>query len=999
MPSRQAALVALFLLAPGAIREAGAQHFGKNKVEYVDFDFKILETEHFAVYHYSSEEDAARIAGRLAERWYARLSRVLEHELPDRQPLVLYGSHPEFAQTNVINGFLGEGIGGVTESARRRIVMPFAPTLAETDRILGHELTHAFQMDIARRYGGGLGWPLWVVEGLAQYLSLGARNGETAMWLRDASIHDLLPDRQSQAAARFSPYRYGHAMWAYLAGRFGDRVIPRILKAKTAGALGRRITSATGLELDALYADFRAAAKEHYAAYRGRVATVNPAPLQSTPSVRLSLGPSLSPDGRKVVFFSERDRLSLDLFLADAQTGAIVRKLATTAASARFESLQAIRSAGAWSPEGDRFVFGAIDRGKPALILLDMDQADGRREIRFPQFGEILSPSWSPDGRSIAFTALEGGVTDLYVYDLHDSSLRQITDDPYADLHAAWSPDGARLAFVTDRFTSDLQALRFGATELAVADARTGAIERLPAIEGAGHFNPQWSPDGRRLYFVSDAGGISNVHRLDVASGRVAELTDEQGGVEGLTPTSPALSVARSADAFAFTRFRKGRYEVAIEREIDALDGRTTASASAADDMTALPPVARAESVVADTLADDSSGLPESDAFETHRYASGLSLEAIGPPYISTGGGPFGTYFRAGGSVLFSDFLGERRLAVFAQAGNRLNDLALLAQYVNRERRWNWGATAEVLPTLRRLPRMIGGTVDNVPVSTRETHFFERIQFRAAGLLAYPLDRAQRVELEGGVRHMAYRRSVSSVVRSAANGRVLSRTLEDRSGGEPATAAETSAAYVRDTAVYGPTSPILGARTRFEVTSTFGELASTRVLLDHRQYVMPVRPYTIAARALHLGQYGADADDSRLLPTFLGSRALVRGYGWNSISCGGIVEGECAGYNVLLGSRLLVGNVELRAPLLGLGARDLRYGPVPAELFVFGDAGLVWSRAPEFSALAGARHLVRSFGIGVRLNAFGLPFEWSAVRATDRPSVGWSFGMSFAPAF
>jgi len=155
-------------------RDASAQHFGRNKVEYVNFDFQVLETEHFAVYYYPSEEVGARIASRFAERWYSRLSQVLGHDLTTRQPLILYGSQPEFAQTNVIAGLLGDGIGGVTESARRRIVMPFAPTLAETDRILGHEITHAFQFDMAKRYRGGFMWPLWAVEGLAQYLSLGA---------------------------------------------------------------------------------------------------------------------------------------------------------------------------------------------------------------------------------------------------------------------------------------------------------------------------------------------------------------------------------------------------------------------------------------------------------------------------------------------------------------------------------------------------------------------------------------------------------------------------------------------------------------------------------------------------------------------------------------------------------------------------------------------------------------------------------------------------------
>ena len=203
-----------------------AQYLGRNKVQYGKFDFKVLKTEHFDIYFYSTEATVAPMAGRMAERWYARLSRLFEHELSTRQPLILYASHPDFEQTNVIEGQLGEGTGGVTEGLRRRIVLPMGATLADSDHVLGHELVHAFQYDMRSTATSAL-LPLWFVEGMAEYLSVGPRDAQTAMWLRDAAIEDRLPLIKNLDDPRYFPYRFGHAFWAYVAGNGAIKRSPR----------------------------------------------------------------------------------------------------------------------------------------------------------------------------------------------------------------------------------------------------------------------------------------------------------------------------------------------------------------------------------------------------------------------------------------------------------------------------------------------------------------------------------------------------------------------------------------------------------------------------------------------------------------------------------------------------------------------------------------------------------------------------------------------------
>ena len=129
------ALVLLLLLGlPGML---SAQYFGRNKVQYTNFDFKVIQTEHFDVYFYERERVAAMDAARMAERSYARLSKVLNHEFRERKPIILYASHSDFMQTNATQ-VGGEGTGGVTDFARNRAVMPFTGSYSDFEHVLMH---------------------------------------------------------------------------------------------------------------------------------------------------------------------------------------------------------------------------------------------------------------------------------------------------------------------------------------------------------------------------------------------------------------------------------------------------------------------------------------------------------------------------------------------------------------------------------------------------------------------------------------------------------------------------------------------------------------------------------------------------------------------------------------------------------------------------------------------------------------------------------------------
>jgi outer membrane protein assembly factor BamA len=205
----------------------------------------------------------------------------------------------------------------------------------------------------------------------------------------------------------------------------------------------------------------------------------------------------------------------------------------------------------------------------------------------------------------------------------------------------------------------------------------------------------------------------------------------------------------------------------------------------------------------------------------------------------------------------------------------------------------------------------------------------------------------------------------------------------------PTTVAEVSAALIHDTTVFGPTGPLLGSRYRLEVAPAAGQLSYTSVTADFRQYLMPVRPYSIAVRVLHSGRYGADGSDPRLLSNFLGSSYFVRGHRQDLHYCRPDATRVCG--DDLLGSRLLVGNVEVRVPLWGITSRQIDYGSFPADLFGFADGGRIWGE--------GNSAMISSFGGGIRMNALGFPLELAAIRALDGPRPRWQFDLGFRVGF
>ena len=366
-------------------RLSGQSYFGQNQVQYDTFEWRYLETEHFQVFYYPSEAHAATDAARMAERAYARLSTVLRHQFREKKPIMLYASRGDFGQNNV-TGDLGEGTGGVTEALRHRMLLNFTGDYRSFEHVLTHEMVHAFQYDMFARGKAGNGMqalaeympPLWFAEGMAEYLSLGPVHPLTTTWMRDAALQGRIPTikQMTEKPDEFFPYRFGHSFWTFVGAKWGDEAIGQIMSAVPTIGVERAFRRELGESLEDVAEQWRDDLQEKLLPAVGSLERARKfAQPLLTPKItegEIFLAPALSSDGSRVAFLSNgnvsRGQVFIDLWLANAQTGKRIRRLAASSTNSDFEELRLLYSQAAFSPDGLQLAFTGQRKGRDVLI-------------------------------------------------------------------------------------------------------------------------------------------------------------------------------------------------------------------------------------------------------------------------------------------------------------------------------------------------------------------------------------------------------------------------------------------------------------------------------------------------------------------------------------------------------------------------------------------------------------------------------------------------------
>jgi Omp85 superfamily domain/WD40-like Beta Propeller Repeat len=1044
---------------------AGGQYFGRNEVSWPRFRWQVLRTAHFDLDYYPEEESAVREQARIAELWFARLSSLIGVAPRRRTSFIVYANQDDFRQTAPTPEPLGQGDGVMFEPVHGRVVLPLTGDAQENEHLLAHQLVHVFELELLRRQrrrqplavlAGRPSVPPWMSEGLAEYLAVGRESTMTAMWLRDALLRGDLPDLGMLSRhPRYLGYRWGHAFWAYVGGRWGDAAAVRLYVRATRIGAGAAIRQVLGLAPLDLTRQWRAAIGTAHGAFlaarRGPAGGARLGSDLGETGERLiprrgsvhdqNAAPSLSPDGSQVAFLSTRDLAGFDLYLADARTGEVRSRLLATGAEPRLAALRLVDSAGSWSPDGARFATVAFGPAGSEIALIAAATGRLERRIAVPGAGALADPAWSPDGRRIAVTGTNVGSSSLYLLDLESGEVHRLTSAGHSDLQPAWSPDGRTLAFTSDRggaASTDLGPaapvgggaappergrvpMRIWLLDVAAGGPPRPAMPLEPG--GADQVGAQFGPDAGQLFFVSDRGGVSDVYRLELDGGRLFQVTRAATGVSGVTRLSPALAVAARSGRLAFSVFAGATFEIhtlepaaAAGRPVEPgapagagrvdLGGRAAPAASTSARAAASPDAAALGGAAAPPAEGSERIVP---------YHPRLQLEAVSPgvdlAYSSLG-------YAIGGDVsaLLSDAAERYQVRGSLQAQvTTFGELGGEAFFLDRGAPLQWGVDVGHVPAVSgfarvaELPHVASGANPGAPPLPRLAidQIFELVvQDQESLLLQYPFSSTRRLQASVGYSHLGF--AAKDVRQVLAGSRVVDTSRFDLPAPPSLRLFQGSLALIGDSSVAGYASPASGRRYRFEVAATGADLHFEQVTADFRHYFF-WRPWTLALRALHLGRYGNDADSPQLVPLYVGDPTLVRGYGTSTLSAAECTptpaSASCPEFDRLTGSRLAVANLELRVPLFGRDDYrlvDLRF--LPTELAAFLDAGTAWSSHSSpvlrFAIHSTERIPVASAGLAARVVVGGLAVvQLYVAKPIQRPRKSAVTGIVISPGW
>lgn len=920
-------------------------YFGQNKIQYRRFDWKVLRGEHVDLYYYPEEEELGRVALAYAEETYDSLERRFNHAVTRRIPLIVYASHTDFEQTNILPFIPPEGLLGVTEFLKRRVAMPFRGNYAEFRHTLRHELVHVFQLNLAAEVYGRYprvrqtGVPLWWTEGLAEFFSAG-EDSRDEMVLRDMTIAGRLPTlRDLTYAYGGLVYPVGGTIHRFLADRYGEwRILQLYGDIWKYQSFDDALLGVYGRSIDQISQEWQYWMRQRY---YPAVTTQPPLAITARKLTELAIKPAayqLPGDTTpSFLFFSPASGYTTIYTQSLGGVDNRKRPVVQGERSEQFESFHFFESRLDVNAQGVA-AFSSKYAERDALFFWNLTRREVVGRYQFAELVSILSPAWAPDGKSVVFSGLSvSGYSDLYRLWLTENGgrLERLTSDRYEDLDPTIGPDGRTLVFSSDRTPFG----RGGARNLFALDLTTGAIRYLTYGDWRDE-TPRWG--GPRIYFGSDRDGTFQIYSIDSTGAGRRETRTLNGAFDPQWVPGKGLVFGGFADL---------SFNIYVAEPLA--------------DTTSTFALHMRDSLPEPTWTWGELSHPQYARADAAPYEKKFSLDfAAGDAVVAPGLGA-----AQGAVFLFSDLLSDHMLFVALSSfqgsgfGNLFDNVSGTAFYLNQSRRVNWGVGA-----FRQRGLFYEGDFETL---------FEETSYGAFAQVRYPFTRFRRLVGE-------YR-----IERSDRFDLFSDEVDEPRRLGW---LASNYLSYVKDNTLWLSTGPIDGER--YNLTAglvndlSHGRFDSWLLSADVRKYF---RTSLHSALAVRVQGYASGGERPRRIN--IGGSWGLRGY---------------PRYGYVAGTRAWLVNAEYRFPItdfltIGFPFGAARFPGVQGALFV--DYGRAWSESTRERDVLGSSGLglrmpigpplVLRLDIGYRLGSPNLDFYGLPQSSRHRRFVDFFFGFNY----
>ncbi len=527
-------LSALLLLSVSA----ALGQFGKNKVRYDQFKWQYIQSSHFDIYYSTDSKELAEFAAGESEKAYQSIRETFNWSLQRRYAIIIYNSHNAFQQTNVVSEYMEEGVGGVTELYKNRVVLPFEGSYEDFRHVIHHELTHAFMNDMY--YGGSvqslisgavkLNIPLWLSEGSSEYESLDW-DVQADMFMRDFAFQSrFIPIDNLNG---YYAYKGGQSIFRFIHDTYGSQKITEFYaNLKSSHSVERCIQKTFNMGPEKFSEDWHTYLKTQYWPEISMAEDVTGISVQLTDHEKQknyqNIAPAISPSGSRIAYLSDRDGYA-DIYLMNASDGSENRRLVKGNRQADLEELKWLAPSISWSPDEKSIVFAAKSGKNDALVIVDQ-KTGHKRFIPIIRLKGIYSAVWHPSKPLIAFEGNDGTQSDLYTYDIDSGKLTNITHDKWRDANPAWSSDGTTLLYSSERMKKDQSDFKHPYQhDIYSINVQDGSRKQYTQTDDNENY-PLFSSDGRNIVYTCDENGISNLWIRDL-NGNARPVTNILGGI------------------------------------------------------------------------------------------------------------------------------------------------------------------------------------------------------------------------------------------------------------------------------------------------------------------------------------------------------------------------------------------------------------------------------------------------------------------------------------